>query len=311
MNFLFDREMADAFLNLLAPNELSFTFQTFDDSKLGREKLQSIRHGTLKQHWGALEALSTSGAGIFVTVNQTDFNGRKAHNIREVRALFVDLDGAPLDNAMRLGLVPSIVVRSSPSRHHVYWRVEGLSLDEFPSLQKRLAALTGGDKTVCDLPRVMRLPGFAHRKGHPSLTALGRLPEAPKQPYQREKFLTALAEAERRHGISSNAHPATEVRSRVGGADAGRAYSPEEEKKLRNALAVTPADKRDDWFKVGGALSATGWACARAIWDEWSKKSAKFNEADQEKTWASFGREYHGPIVSIATIYALERRTFN
>ena len=37
----------------------------------------------------------------------------------------------------------------------------------FSELQKALAAEFSGDPKVHDLPRVMRLPGFLHRKGQP------------------------------------------------------------------------------------------------------------------------------------------------
>jgi hypothetical protein len=41
--------------------------------------------------------LNREGAGVFVTVNETDLKGRTAKNITSVRAVFVDLDGAPLE----------------------------------------------------------------------------------------------------------------------------------------------------------------------------------------------------------------------
>jgi hypothetical protein len=37
--------------------------------------------------------LNAGGAGVYVTVNQTNGKGRKATDIVRVRALFVDLDG--------------------------------------------------------------------------------------------------------------------------------------------------------------------------------------------------------------------------
>jgi Bifunctional DNA primase/polymerase, N-terminal/Primase C terminal 2 (PriCT-2) len=84
-----------------------------------------------------------------------------------------------------------------------------------------------------------------------------------------------------------------------------------EEARLRSALAVIPADNRDIWLKVGGALhdlvkDDPRWAGpGRALWDDWSKTSEKFNEKDQAKTWASFARDYGGAHVTVATIYHL------
>ena len=45
---------------------------------------------------------------------------------------------------------------------------------------------------------------------------------------------------------------------------------------------------------------------ARPMWDEWSKTSKKFNEADQDKNWKSFvGRVSGGEPVTAATVYYL------
>ena len=45
-------------------------------------------------------------------------------------------------------------------------------LDEFKERQVLLAEMFDGDPKVCDLPRVMRLPGFLHQKGEPFLSVL-------------------------------------------------------------------------------------------------------------------------------------------
>jgi Protein of unknown function (DUF3987)/RepB DNA-primase N-terminal domain len=51
--------------------------------------------------------------------------------------------------------------------------------EQFAELQKALAARFGGDPSVHDLPRVMRLPGFFHRKGAPFLTLIVSTNDAP------------------------------------------------------------------------------------------------------------------------------------
>jgi AAA domain/Primase C terminal 2 (PriCT-2) len=74
-----------------------------------------------------------------------------------------------------------------------------------------------------------------------------------------------------------------------------------EEARLRGALKVISPDDRDIWLKVGAALHLVG---ARAVWDDWSKTSGKFDAADQDRVWASFHRERKDGVVTIATIYA-------
>jgi RepB DNA-primase N-terminal domain len=165
-----DRATAERFLTALDPGG-KFTFQTFDDNA-DRKERELARHpyGTLAEHWNMLCRFNARGAGIFVTVNETDGGGRSAKNIIRVRACFVDLDGAPLPSSFHVN--PHIVVESSPGRWHLYWLVKDCPLDQFSTVQKRLAAYYGGDKAVHDLPRVMRLPGFIHRKHEPFFTCM-------------------------------------------------------------------------------------------------------------------------------------------
>jgi hypothetical protein len=166
-----DRTTAENFLHMLAPDTIQFTFQTATDPKearklLGnrRDPLARILHGTLAERWGPLITLSAAGAGVYVTINETNLRGRRTTDIIRVRAYFADLDGAPLANLKRLNLRPHIIVVTSPDKFHVYWLVKDAPLDQFKRTQKRLAKLVGGDPSVCDLPHAMRLPGFPHQK---------------------------------------------------------------------------------------------------------------------------------------------------
>ena len=85
-----DFDEAAAFLEALEPGA-SFTFQTFDDSPSKRCDLVRQHHGTLAACWDDLAALNRQGAGVFVTVNATDGQGRKAANVTGVRGVFADL----------------------------------------------------------------------------------------------------------------------------------------------------------------------------------------------------------------------------
>jgi hypothetical protein len=87
-------------------------------------------------------------------------------------------------------------------------------------------------------------------------------------------------------------------------------WSEAEEARIESALACIPADDRDEhWIKVGMALHWTGWGDrARRPWDEWSKKSAKFDAAEQDKAWNSFGRpDYKGPFATLGTLFELAK----
>ena len=98
MTSKFDKKQAIAFLKVIDPGATRFSFQTFDDSPGKHPDRVRLLHGTLDELWAGLCRLSLYGAGVFVTINETDLSGRKARNIVRVRALFADLDGAPLTN---------------------------------------------------------------------------------------------------------------------------------------------------------------------------------------------------------------------
>jgi hypothetical protein len=173
-----DLEEAERFLELLDPSGL-FTFQTFDDNAERKDhRLARVVHGTFAQHAGALTALNQRGAGVFVMVNEG--NGvpkagktcRSNANVVRVRRAFVDLDGAPLEPVLAAFTSPHVVVESSPGKWHAYYLIENCSLQEFGPVQRALAARFGGDPSVCDLARVMRLPGFWHQKAEPFMTRL-------------------------------------------------------------------------------------------------------------------------------------------
>lgn len=173
---------AARFLKCLDPEATSFTFQTFDDNKErakawkaanpksgGDPKYTRVLNGTLADHGAELVRFNALGAGIYVTINETDLKGRKGQNIVRVRAVFVDLDGAPLDPVIANGHTPHIVTETSSGKWHVFWRVADMPLDQFGPVQEALAAKFNSDASVHDLSRVMRLPGFEHRKGAPFL----------------------------------------------------------------------------------------------------------------------------------------------
>jgi len=184
------------------------TYQTFADknvpdkgtfARVINDKGQ-LSNGVKKQ----LESLNKAGAGVYLTVNETDGKGRKIENITQVRACFADLDGAPLHPVWDYH--PSMVVESSPGKYHAYWLTdEKFPLEGFTQVQEAIALTFQSDSTVKDLSRVLRVPGFYHNKGTPFLTRVihfsggiydfGTLvemfPPAPKQQWSAPKYQDA------------------------------------------------------------------------------------------------------------------------
>jgi len=164
-----NRAEAERFLMLLDEEAGQFTFVTFDDDSTRKNSgLTRELIGPFEQHVAELARLNRAGAGVFVTINATDGRGRKAEDVTRVRAVFVDLDGAPLEPVLACKLEPHLVVATSPRHYHAYWVVEDGVLDGFAPVQTALAARFSGDPAIKDLPRLMRLPGFYHQKVKPA-----------------------------------------------------------------------------------------------------------------------------------------------
>ncbi|MFL5554721.1 MAG: DNA-primase RepB domain-containing protein, partial [Gemmatimonadaceae bacterium] len=68
---------------------------------------------------------------------------------------------------------PSYVLRSSPGRAHVFWRVRRFTCDTVEALEKHLARKLGTDAAATACTQLTRLPGFVnHKRATPSLVAI-------------------------------------------------------------------------------------------------------------------------------------------
>jgi len=117
-----------------------------------------------------LEKLNNRGAGIYLTINETDGTGRKKENITRVRACFADFDGIELPK--KFDPDPSMIIETSLGKYHVYYLTEDTPIQGFTQLQKSIAHKFNSDPVVHDLPRIMRVPGFYHMKKEPFLTKI-------------------------------------------------------------------------------------------------------------------------------------------
>ena len=121
-------------------------------------------HGSLKSLRVQLTAENDSGSGVFTTLNPLLGDMRRASEVVSVHGLFLDLDGAALDPVLAVMPKPHMVVETSRGKFHVHWKVHNCRLDQFKTCQVALAKRFDGDPAVCDLPRLVRVPGFMHQK---------------------------------------------------------------------------------------------------------------------------------------------------
>ncbi len=134
-------------------------------------RLSRTLHGSLDTLWSGLDAVNSTGAGVFVTVNAIRYREkRKIENLARVRAIWQD------DDAGFTGeypLAPSLVTLTSVGKFHRIWVTEGLTPEQHQAVMRRMVQDYGCDKGASDLVRVLRLPGFYHMKDRDQPAARG------------------------------------------------------------------------------------------------------------------------------------------
>ncbi|KQT05870.1 hypothetical protein ASG57_10785 [Bradyrhizobium sp. Leaf396] len=171
-------------------------FRAIPETDAAKKALTSrpirLRHrGTLPDLWDKLKRLNNKGFAIYYTLNLSDGKGTKRANFRKVLALPLDLDTAPLPKKWLRGLEPHVIIETSPGKHQCIFIIE--PTNDFVAAKQmvqRLAKAYGGDPSVCDVPRVLRMPGFKHQKGKPFVS---RIIEARQ--YEQPHTMAALDEA--------------------------------------------------------------------------------------------------------------------
>ena len=121
------------------------------------------------QNW--LRDQNRSGSDVFIGMNplKDGATSRMKDSIREIRHVYLDLDE---DATAALANVrdsvdaprPNFVLDTSPAKHQVVWKIEGVDLEQAESLLHSLASHFGGDPAATDATRVLRVPGFVNRK---------------------------------------------------------------------------------------------------------------------------------------------------
>jgi hypothetical protein len=264
--------VAAQFLKLLDPEAAAHAFRTFSDRRESSSRVLARKfYGPFDQCAAALIRFNEKGAGVFVVINETDGQDCKTENIIKVRAVFVDLDGAPLQPVQAARLKPHIIVESSPGKWHAYWRVTGMALDAFKPVQERLISAFDGDKQVTALAGVMRLPGFYHHKtDKPFLVRIVEAHDTP--PYPAPYF--RVAKRPKRRSVDD------EIEINI-------------DKVIAALDAATNNDVDEDtWFRLMASAwrGSAGDEAAYQAFSRWSAQSAKHRENRTWQRWRSFSR---------------------
>ena len=90
-------------------------------------------------------------------------NPRKTtRNLSSIKNMVIDIDGAPLPAWAKNRA--DVVCSRDEKHHHLYFCFADATRDTFKKYSKALINHAGGDKSVADPERVIRLPYFTHRK---------------------------------------------------------------------------------------------------------------------------------------------------
>ena len=130
------------------------------------------------QAW--LRAENAAGANVYVSVNsfRSGQRSRRREAVAAIRHVFLDADDRADDVLASIAAdvalpPPSYVMRSSPGRAHVFWRVTGFTRESVEALEKHLARTLGTDPAATACTQVTRLPGFMnHKRATPFLVSM-------------------------------------------------------------------------------------------------------------------------------------------
>jgi hypothetical protein len=135
------------------------------------QRITSAQKAASPEFQAWLRCKNANGSDIYIGMNplRRDAATRTKEDIESIRHVYLDLDhGGPeaLDAVENSTVVPkpNYVLNSSPEKHQVVWKVEGMHLEEAEALLHAMAHEFGGDPAATDATRVLRVPGFANKK---------------------------------------------------------------------------------------------------------------------------------------------------
>ena len=140
------------------------------------QRVVTARTATRPAYQRFLRHLNATGHDIFVSMNpiQPATQSRQKADVLEVRRLQLDLDKNGPDSLRQVladvnaGHLPSpaAVIRSSRQNYQVIWHTSPITWtpETAEDTMRRLASRYGGDSSVAEVARVMRLPGFRNKK---------------------------------------------------------------------------------------------------------------------------------------------------
>lgn len=249
-----------------------------------------VYHGTLEQVWPTLCDYNNRGYGIFLNINCMDGVGNYLDNVQYIRAHVVDLDNVltavpSYHQAVNSQPLPAFAVQTSPNKFHIYWVVQPYTGNEYFTIQQRkLAQLYNGDPTIIDAARVLRVAGFYHLKGTPSMVTCWQLGG-----YGSQIPVQALAQTLEHINVIESGGSRHELGDK-------ELAAPSLEWLAYSLSLINPNDlDRYEWISFTAAFKQAGWSLAdeKTLFDMWSTWCSQYStklgndESENLKQWSS------------------------
>ena len=137
--------------------------------KRDRVQQRIVTADELLSLYGWLRIENQKGANIYVSMNSLapEAKTRTKRDVAAIRHIYLDIDHNGRDALaliQRDAPCPSYIVKTSPDKYQVIWKVAGFDAKEAEALQKAMAIHYGADRAATDVTRVLRMPGFENRK---------------------------------------------------------------------------------------------------------------------------------------------------
>jgi hypothetical protein len=297
--------MGEFLLSLYEPDDL------LEIRFLPSKRRMFAKASELPGHIDRLRRESDQGQNVYISANPRLRRGGKTGDVALARSVFADLENidpaAATERCYVAGLPPPTVLVSSGHGCHVYWVLTEpmTDLQAWSAIQKRLAALLGGDPKVFDPPRVMRLPGFLNHKPPPAQCYL--CDAKPERRYRLEDLLQQSQQSETSNGGNREIEQTDAMIASVVSADStGSAHSVdsvtllhenalETEEVIRCTLPAKPGQRHKCIFEFARALKGISAIADLPAGDlkpvvrRWHKAALPFIKTQPfDDTWADF-----------------------
>jgi putative DNA primase/helicase len=218
--------------------------------------------------------------------------------VAAINCLYAEFDAAPheakpalLERIERLAPAPSVIVDSGGG-FHAYWLLDQPFLlageaerERARQAQRRWVEYAGADPAAKDLARVLRVPGTLNCKA-------AYAPDYPAVAFVQADFARTycLDELER---LAAATAPVQQPLAPADN-DANLANDVARAQQALARLSAHRCEQYDAWLHVGMALHAGLGDAGLALWEQWSRRSAKHEPGACAVKWRSFGQRPNG-----------------